>query len=83
MSDEYIKTYLGSLPNKSNNDVLCIDIVLLRESVLYISISLVNVIINPLSRVPLSRNERTPERRLSIRMMATLMTKIIIVQYLC
>ena len=46
MSNEYIKTYLGSLPNKSNNDILGIlsDLVLLRESAPYISISLANVI---------------------------------------
>ena len=46
MSNEDIKTYLGSLPNKSNNDILGIlsDLVLLRESAPYISISLANVI---------------------------------------
>ena len=38
--------------------------------------------INPLSRLSLGRTGRTPEWRLSMRMMATLMTKIIIVQYL-
>ena len=32
MSNEDIKTYLGSLPNKSNNDVLGMDLVLLRGS---------------------------------------------------
>ena len=32
MSSEVIKTYLGSLPNKSNNDILGMDLVLLRES---------------------------------------------------
>ena len=44
MSNEDIKTCLGSLPNKSNNDILGIDFVLLRESAPYISISLANVI---------------------------------------
>ena len=44
MSNEDIKTYLGSLPNKSNNDILGMDLVLLRASVPYISISLANVI---------------------------------------
>ena len=44
MSNEDIKTYLGSLPNKSNNDKLGMDLVLLGESVPYISISLTNMI---------------------------------------
>ena len=44
MSNEDIKTYLGSLPNKSNNDIVGMDLVLLRESVPYISISLANVL---------------------------------------
>ena len=44
MSNEDIKTHLGSLPNKSNNDILGMDLVLLRESAPYISISLANVI---------------------------------------
>ena len=44
MSNEDIKTYLVSLPNKSNNDILGMDLVLLRESPQYISISLGNVI---------------------------------------
>ena len=44
MSNEDIKTYLGFLPNKSNNDILGMDLVLLRESAPYISISLANVI---------------------------------------
>ena len=43
MSDEDIKTYLGSQPNKSNNYILGMDIVLLNESAPYISISLANV----------------------------------------
>ena len=30
MSNEDIKTYLGSLPNESNNDMLGMDLVLLR-----------------------------------------------------
>ena len=38
--------------------------------------------INPWSQVSLGRTGRTTEWRLSISMMATLMTKIIIVQYL-
>ena len=38
MSNEDIKTYLGSLPNKSTNDILGMDLVLLRESAPYISI---------------------------------------------
>ena len=61
MSNEDIKTYLGSLPNKSNNDKLGMDLILLREAAPYISISLANVMINPLSRVFLGRNGRTPE----------------------
>ena len=44
MSKEDIETYLGSLPNKSNNDILGMDLVLLRKSAPYISISLANVI---------------------------------------
>ena len=44
MSSADIVTYLGSLPNRSNNDILCMDLVLLKESVPYISISLANVI---------------------------------------
>ena len=43
MSNEDIKTYLGSLPNKSSNDVLGMDFVLLRGIAPYISISLANV----------------------------------------
>ena len=35
MSDEDIKTYLGSLPNKSNDDILGMGLVLLRESAPY------------------------------------------------
>ena len=44
MSNEDIKTYLGSLPNKSNNDIMGMHLVLWRESAPYISISLANVI---------------------------------------
>ena len=36
MSNEDIETYLGSLPNKSNNDILGMYLVLLRESAPYI-----------------------------------------------
>ena len=46
MSKEDIETYLGSLPNKSNNDILGMALVLLRKSAPYISISLANVINN-------------------------------------
>ena len=49
MSNEDIETYLGSLPNKSNNDILGMDLVLLRKSAPYISISLANVINKSLS----------------------------------
>ena len=49
MSKEDIETYLGSLPNKSNNDIVGMDHVLLRKSAPYISISLTNVINNSLS----------------------------------
>ena len=49
MSKEDIETYLGSLPNKSNNDILGMDLVLLRKSAPYISISLANVINKSLS----------------------------------
>ena len=38
MSNEDIKTYLGSLPNKSNNDTLGMDFVLKRESAIYVYI---------------------------------------------
>ena len=38
MSNEDIKTYLGSLPNESTGDILDKDLVLLRESAPYISI---------------------------------------------
>ena len=44
MSSADIVTYLGSLPNRSNNVLLGMDIVLLKESAPYISISLANVI---------------------------------------
>ena len=44
MSNEDIKTNLGNLPNKYNNDILGMDPVLLREWAPYISISLANVI---------------------------------------
>ena len=44
MYNEDIKTYLGSLPNKFNNDIVGMDLVLLRESAPYISISLANVL---------------------------------------
>ena len=37
MSNEDIKTYLGSLHNKSNNDILGMGLVLLRESAPYSS----------------------------------------------
>ena len=49
MSKEDIETYLGSLPNKSNNDILGMDLVLLRKSAPYISISFSNVINKSLS----------------------------------
>ena len=41
--NEDIKTYLGFLPNKSNNHILGMDLLLLRISVPYIFISLANV----------------------------------------
>ena len=44
MSSANIVTYLGTLPNRSNNDILGMDIVLLKESAQYTSISLANVI---------------------------------------
>ena len=44
MSSADIVTYLGSLPRRSNNDILCMDLVLLMESAPYISIALANVI---------------------------------------
>ena len=44
MSNEDIEMCLGSLPNKSNNDILGMDLVLLRKSAPYISRSLANVI---------------------------------------
>ena len=48
MSNEDIKICLGSLPNKSNNDILGMDFVLLRESAPYIAISLTSMINNSL-----------------------------------
>ena len=56
MSDEDIKTYLGSLPNTSNNDILGIDLVLLRQSVPYISISLANMINKSLKSAAFEQN---------------------------
>ena len=44
MFNEDITTYLGFLTNKSNNDILGMNLVLLRESAPYISASLANVI---------------------------------------
>ena len=44
MSNEDINPYLGSLPNKTDNDIPGMDLVLLRESAQYIYISLENVI---------------------------------------
>ena len=44
MFNEDTKTYLGSPPNKSSNDILQMDLVLLRESAQYLPISLANVI---------------------------------------
>ena len=44
VSSADIVTYLGSLPNRSNIDILGMDIVLLKESAPCISISLANVI---------------------------------------
>ena len=53
MSNEYIKTCLGSLPNKSTNDILGMDLVLWRESAPYISFGKFSHwqmwLINPLS----------------------------------
>ena len=49
MSMADVETYLGSLPNKSNNDILGMDLVLLRKSAPYISISSANVINKSLS----------------------------------
>ena len=43
-SNEDINTYLGFPPNKFNNHILGMDLVLLRESAPYIIISLANVI---------------------------------------
>ena len=49
MSKEDIETYLGSLPNKSNNDILGMDLVLLRKSAPYTTLSWANVINKSLS----------------------------------
>ena len=46
MPNEVIKAYFG--PNKSNNDILSMDLVLLRESAPYITISLADVMNNSL-----------------------------------
>ena len=61
MSNEDIETYLGSQTNKSNNYILGMDFVLLRESAPYISISLTNVTNKSLKSVSLGRTGRTPE----------------------
>ena len=82
MYNEDIKTYLGSLPNKSNNDILGMGLVFIENQRHILLYHWQMWKLNPLSRVSLSRTGRTPEWRLSIRMMATLLTKIIIVQYL-
>ena len=81
MYNANIVAYLGSLPNRSNNDKLGMDIVFFKESARYIYISLANVINKSLKLGVLSRTGRMPEWRLSIRMMATLITKMIIIQY--
>ena len=49
MSKEDIETYLGSLPNKSNNDIMGMDLVLLSKSAPHITISWANVINKSLS----------------------------------
>ena len=46
MSNKDIETYFGALPNESNNDILAMDLILLKQSAPYISISLANVINN-------------------------------------
>ena len=43
MSNTDIESFLRSQPNKSNNNILGMDFVLLKESVSYMSESLVNV----------------------------------------
>ena len=44
VSNKDIEKYLSSQPNRSNNDILGMDVVLLRESAPYISESLASVI---------------------------------------
>ena len=56
MSNEDIKTYLGSLPNKSNNNILGMDFVLLRVSAPYMSIALSNVISKSLKLCAFEQN---------------------------
>ena len=56
MSNEDIKTYLGSLPNISNNNILGMDFVLLRVSAPYMSISLSNVISKSLKLCAFEQN---------------------------
>ena len=82
MSNEDIKTYLGSLPNKSNNDILGTNLVLVRESVPYISLSLANAINQSLKSGAFEQNGKSARVTSIYKMMATLMTKIIIVQHL-
>ena len=48
MSKDDIKTYLRSPPNRSKNDILGLDLDLLKESAPYISFPLANVINKPL-----------------------------------
>ena len=74
MCNEDIKIYLGSLPIKSNNDILGMDLVLLRESVSYISISMANVINSSLKSSVFEQdwqNARVTTIYKLIRMMAT------------
>ena len=48
VSNKDIEKYLSSQPDKSNNDILGMDVVLLRESAPYISESIARVINKPL-----------------------------------
>ena len=81
VSNKDIEKYLSSQRKKSNNDILGMDVVLLRESVPYISESLVSVINKSLQSGVFERDWKMLEYRLFIKTMVTPMTKTITVQY--
>ena len=82
MSTEDIKTCLGSLPNKSNNDILGMDLVLLRELAPYISISLANGINKSLKSGAFEQNWKNARVTPIYKDDGDINEKIITVQYL-